>query len=568
MKHIKDFQFYIKENNGSGRDFEFSIFNIFRPFGRLISNINVNIKLANLINGYDEYLYNVYLEYLNRKTNISVSELDMSDIRVVGKEGKVEIKEFGDDDLSNDKDFDFIPSQDSSTSGEIVATEPEKYSSKKTMNTNSPFIDEVEQQYFSEMIDELVEEGNLFQLRQMRNEYAEAFKKDNNRVQIVRKDINNYNKTKKKFMEDILALDKNSPEYMKTEAKIDTYNKEISIQNDKLTNLLNKIGQHKWYLEETTKAVRYVERIKRTEKEKEGAKKEEPSTLSSVTEPSANEDSDELELQEVHEAKNSWTGGGVIDLSWTNLDMKRINELVNPFHIEEFHLKADLVTSKSKNPEAAKTKWNMYLNSLYKKWYYTYDVRNLRNLSPNLNNTNKADKSEVTIKEELAYSTLILEEMFHNIKSYSYRFKLLQNDKNKYFILLSKSNLLLMKKIMFNNEQYSFQLLSILKPNKDNTAIIATKMLNTNNDKMELMVNEKEVSLYKEKRNYPIFFIQDGNMYVTSDFSNYDSISLRNCNIYSLKDNHFKQIIKNSGVVYEDVLPSQEIFDKIKKTKI
>jgi hypothetical protein len=57
-------------------------------------------------------------------------------------------------------------------------------------------------------------------------------------------------------------------------------------------------------------------------------------------------------------------------------------------------------------------------------------------------------------------------------------------------------------------------------------------------------------------------------MYVTSDFINYDSISLRNCNIYSLKDNHFKQIIKNSGVVYDDVLPSQEIFDKIKKTKI
>jgi hypothetical protein len=37
-------------------------------------------------------------------------------------------------------------------------------------------------------------------------------------------------------------------------------------------------------------------------------------------------------------------------------------------------------------------------------------------LTPNLNNSNKADKTEVIVKEELAYSTLILEEMFNNIK--------------------------------------------------------------------------------------------------------------------------------------------------------
>ncbi len=121
---------------------------------------------------------------------------------------------------------------------------------------------------------------------------------------------------------------------------------------------------------------------------------------------------------------------------------------------------------------------------------------------------------------------------------------------------------------MFNDGLYSFQLLSILKPNKDNTNVIVSKMLNTNNDKMEMSINDKELTFYKENRNYPIFFIQDGNMYVSENFKDYESISLRNCNIYSLKDLHFKQIIKNSNVTYEDILPSEDIFNKIKKTKI
>lgn len=574
MKHLKDFNFYIKESNE--RDFEFSILSIFRPFAKLISNINVNSKLRNLINSYDEYLYNVYLEYLNRKTNISVAELDNSNVRVVNQDKKIEGDDLDDDsdtfegDVSTSGESNNSTEGNASTSGEMDSPETkdsEKYSAKKMMNTESDFVDEVEQTYFAEMVDELVEDGNLYQLKQMRIEYSDALKKDTQLLLITKQDMNNVNKLKKKASEDILAIDKNSPNYSKLELKISNYNSELVKISDKTNRLNNKIGQHKWFLEEINKAITFVERIKREEKEKDTQNK----TNSSTQAETSNREDEDMEIKEILEA-NEWLGGGVIDWSWTNNDMKKINDLINPFYIEEINLKAYIVINKSNNPDKFKQKWNLYLNSLYKKWYYTYDVRNLKDISPNLSskNSNKKSKEELDVKGELAYSTLILEEIFKNLKSYPYTFKGLISDKNKYFILLSKNNLFLIKKILFDEEQkqYSFQLLSILKPNNDNTNFIIPKFFNGLSGSFDINVNDNKVSLYKEKRNYPILFIYDGKMYISEDFKDWDSISLKNCIIYSLKDTHFKEILKNSSISYDDILPSEEVFDKIKKTKL
>ncbi len=578
MKYIKEFKAYLNENS-NGKEFEFSIFNIFKPLGRLISNINTDLKLTNITYGYDEYLYNVYVEYLSRKTSLSKGELDSSEIHVVGEDKKAHISELNtdnnyyndeDDTYHSDLDIENTKEEDSSTSGNfnksnsnndskgksyddiIEEIKQRKYSSMNSIDIDNMFVDRVEAKQFSLLIDDVVNSDSLIDLYTMQKEYEGALKRDKDALGIIKRNITAYDRERRNADSKLLGLKKDSETYIKYLDLREQKTKLLNKETEKQTKLLDKIGQHNWYLGEIKKGVNFLKRKKRDILKAENDAKGIPNDES------------------VDESKNSWNGGGVIDVEWTNSDMIRINQLVNPFQVEEFYLKANLVISKSKNPEASKTKWDMYLNSVYKKWYYTFDVRNLRNLSPDLSNkrSGKDGKGDEVIKEELAYSTLILEELFHNIKSYPYRFKYLGYDKNKYFILLSKNNMMLMKKVLFSDNQYCFQFLSLLKPNKTNDNIASDKMLNNTNDKMEINVNDKTVSLYKEPKNYPILFIKDGNLYTTKDFEDFQSISLKNCNIYSLKDENFKKIIRNSGVVYEDKLPSEQIFDKIKKTNI
>ena len=543
MKYIKEYKNFINEhNNNNDRDFEFSIFSLFRPFTKMFSNFNTNNKLTSVIHGYDEYLYNVYVEYISKRNHISKNDLENSEIKVVGKDNKVHV-DIEDDYSDNNDEIEY----QNGTSGINNETpyKPEKYTAKKSLNINSPYIDEVEANNFAEMIDEYINSDNLAQLRSMKAEYNDALRRDTNKQALIKKDISSYNMLKKKLLAEILTYEKDSEEEEKLRLKIKKYDDRLTELNNKMSELIIKIGQHRWYLDELTKSWRYLEKKRQDEFEAEKRVRD-------------------LEAQKIKEAKstNDWRGGAVYDLSWSNFDMEKINNLINPYHVEEFHLKANVIIKASNDPEKAKEKWDIMLNSLYKKWYYTFDVKNLRNLSPKLNNK---DKKQEEVKQGLAYSTLILEDLFHNIKSYSYKFRLLKDDRNKYFILLSESNMLLIKKIVFKNDQYCFQLLSLLKPNKENNNVVATKLLNTSSDTMEIHINDKEISLYKENRNYPIFFIEDGNMYTTKDFKNYNNISLRNCNIYSLKDDHFKKIMKNSGITYDDMIPSSEVFDKIKK---
>jgi hypothetical protein len=532
MKYIKEYKQYLNEANDS--EFGFSILSIFKPFGRLISNLNTNSKLISLIKAYDEYLYTVYIEYLERKKHLPKEELENSEISVIGQDNKIPLS--GNDD---DNNLDTENDKESDTGTKVEDKAPDVYSSKENM-MGSPFYDE-DSVYFAEMIDEMVVEKDIKSLKNLKQEYSETLKKNINNHDIKRRDYNNYFSKRKKLLEKILSFEKGTPEYKNIDKELEVYNKAVSQLNGEIKNLAKLIGQDKLYLEEIIKAITHLE--------KQNIPTEATHTQVAVTE------------------SNDWTGNAVYDLSWTESDINKISTLVNPFQVEEFHLKADAIIANSKNPEKFKSKWNLHLNALYKKWYYTFDVRNLRNLSPTITHKNFDKKGEV-VKKDLAYSSLILEELFPNIKTYSYRFKLLGDDKNKYFILLSKNNMMLLKKVLFKDNMYTFQFLSVLRPNADNTNFVVPQMLNTIDEKMKILVNDKELSLFKERKDYPIFFIYDGNMYTTTNFEEFDSISLKNCNIYSLKDESFKKLIKSSDVHYEDKLPSESTFEKIKKTTL
>jgi hypothetical protein len=527
MKHIKNFNLFLKESSEHG----FSILSIFKPFANLISNLNINRKLNILIHEYDNYLYNVYIEYLSRREKINQEELKKSNIGIIDKDNQIS-DDTEDVDNSKENNVSDINNTNTLSLNGTNSYFNLKPSSKSFLNMNSIDISSEEAENFSELMDEYIESGNIIDLKEEKREYELAYNNDSEKLRLCKMDLNNYIKTKKKYLNDILDYERGSEGFQKLTLKIDSYNKNILDLDKKIKKLNDKIKQHKWFVDETTKVIKFIEQNKKS--------------TSSIKE------------------TKSWKDGAQIDLTWTPEDMDNVNDLINPFQIEEFHLKADIIINSSddtKKVSNAKSKWSMYLNSLYKKWYFTFDVKKLRNITPNTQY--KKGKDKYVIQKEFAHSTIILEELFNGIKSYTSPFKKLENDNNNYFIILTKTNMFLLKKIIFNNNIYNFQLLSTLSSDVENKTLKISKMLDDKSETFKTTINGMRIFLYKKNNNFPIFSIKDGNLYGSIDLINFEKVNLNNNVIYSLKDIHFEKIIKASDIKYSKTLPTKEMVDTI-----
>ena len=556
MKYFKKFSNFSKINEAS--EFGLNIFSLFKPFGTLLTKVKYKVKLTLLINKFDAYLYDVFVEYLRRGRKLPIDNLSDKKIDVIGEDKTIHVNDGVNDGVNKPE-----------TKPEVEADSDTSISSLLTV---SP-VDASESKDFIELLDELIDKRNIIELKNMQREYSVALKRNMSSLTIAKDDYKNYSKEKKKEIANKLKYDQKSSEYKFIIDKIKKYDEELMKFLKKSKDLETAINAEKWYLESIEKAIVYTNTKLKEDKLKEEEEKQEPKkevSKETVEVDTTNGVTPNDKYAPVIESTD-WKRGAVYDLSWSVKDLDNLNKLVNPFQIEEFFLKADVIISNvpEKERDGAKKIWDKYVNNVYKKWYYTFDVRNLKSLTPRSETSTSGTlgkKAEMT-KNDLAYVSLILEEMFYNIKSYSYRFKFLIEDKNNHFILLSKNNMLLVKKILFTDNVYGFQLLCLLKPDVQTKTLKIEKMLNTTDNKMSLVVNDKEVSFYKEENNYPIFLIKDGDMYSSSDFKTFKTISLLNCNIYSLTDTHFKNLIKNSQIEYKNISPSEESFDLIKNIK-
>ena len=97
MKYFNKFDRFKKLYEAS--EFGFSIFSLFKPFSGLLTKIKYTVKLTNIVNNYDAYLYDVYVEYLNRKKNLPTDGLGETKIAVIGEDETIHLDKEEDFDL-------------------------------------------------------------------------------------------------------------------------------------------------------------------------------------------------------------------------------------------------------------------------------------------------------------------------------------------------------------------------------------------------------------------------------------------------------------------------------------
>ncbi len=510
MKHLKNYENYINEAHEHG----FSILGIF-------SSIFNKIKLSSLIHDYDDYLYDTYMNYISKVHRINANKLKQMDIQVVNNNNEL---------LYDDNEIDL---------GDVDnETQPQSGDNSSSGNANTKTAKDIiyvksknhETDNFIELMNDYMESNDIKGLKELRKEYVDEYNTINNQLDLIKNDLTNYNKFKKKCLEDIINYDKKSSEYKKLDDKIKSYNNEILKLSDKIKKMTDDLDISKWYVDETSKVINYLESLNK-------------STNESI------------------KTKNGvWV--------WSAKDIENVTKMINPYQIEEFHLKANTIIDNSLNPEKNKKKWDIYLNSLYKKWYNTYEIGELKNFNKKNVYTPKS-KEEKRIKKENAYKSLIIEELYDGSETHIYNFKSLKEDKKNYFILSTNDSFFITKKILFNDDVFSFQLIASLKSDKSNKeTLLVSKFMNNDSKNMILKINDKKIALYKKENEYPIFFIKDGIMYGTTDMINFEKSSLKNNTIYSLKDEHVIKIIKASNINYKPMKPSTEIVDKIKNINL
>ncbi len=536
MKYFKNIESFLIKEEKNNREFDFNIFSIFKPFTNLLSRAFRNLKLVNIVNSYDNYLYMVYMEYLSRKQNMPLGELESSKIEVVdsNKTAKIKMEYEGEGYPGN-----FFKEPDAGTNGGAApeTNQPSHETETPTNNSLNNIIDDysnvldkTEIENFKGIVNQFLEKEDYLGLKKMkREEYETAYTIDAEKLETLKKDLSAYTKQKNTLMKHSMAKKEDSIEYNNYKTLLNKYTAKIQEINKKIKTFTLKTAQHKWYILQLEKVIKHIDDSRKT----------------------------------TNESKD-WKRNAVYDIQWKEEDIVKIGNLVNPFQVEGYHLRADGIISVSKNQEQTKHKWNTLLNKLYQKWYFTFDVRNLKTLTPNMT-TLKGDK-HFNFKKEIMYSTMVMEQLFKYVKLYSYPFKYLNEDKSKYYILLSKNNVFLFKKALFDNYNLCcFQFLSVLRPDQEKGTLIIDKLLNSHDNKLTIRMEEKEFKIYKEMDNYPLLFVKNGMLYTTEDFKYFDKMSLEHCSIYSIHDETFRKIVKNSAVDYHDKIPTEETYNKIKQ---
>ena len=208
MKYFKNYQNF-KLNEAS--DYGFNVFSLFKPFGNLISKVKYTIRLTNVANNYDAYLYDVYLEYLRRKRELPIpTNIGDAKIDVIGEDKMIHFdeEEINSNDTVSDED-DTVSDSEEETKTDTEKTnsteeytdytevdddkedkkeplkldahkEEENYDKFKQLLTKPMYIDINSSDYieFVEMLIDYIKVGNMIELNNMKQEYSLSFKEN------------------------------------------------------------------------------------------------------------------------------------------------------------------------------------------------------------------------------------------------------------------------------------------------------------------------------------------------------------------------------------------------------
>lgn len=564
MRYFNDYKTFLLLQEKS--DFGFSILDIFKPFKNIFNNINTKYKLNSIINDYDHYLYLVYKEYLERKYKESTKsdiDIDIKNISVVDSNNQAHIyTDIEDSETDSDSDSD---SENTEPTPEPTLSEEERVSNK---------IEEIFGQvdpnfiFLAEELFELIDNNQILVLNKMLNIARARLESNTLKLQEEQNKNKEYVKMVRRYMNAMSSIDADTKLDPIKKRQEKEYNKKmLDSTNIKLNDSKNNIKKYEANIEETNINIEFIKKAILY-----ASKNVNPNP------PNPNKNYSASVDDPLNESK-TWNQGTVYDMEWTPKDMNNINHLINPFQIQEYLLKAEYILDRiadkddnGKDEKKYKNYWEQLLAKLYKKWYFTYDVKNLKTLSLSELNRDKDNKDkskpkseEVKSQKELAYYSLVLEELYKDIKTYPVPFKTLNIDKNKYFIWLNNTNMYLMKKIIFDNS-YSFEIISKITSN-DGKLIIG-QLLNTDTNRMKLsLLSENVMSVYKEQNKFPIIIIKDNYLYSGQSLETMNKYLIKDTNIYSMKDYNVEKLKKDSNQpnLRLDKILDEDMFNKIKE---
>lgn len=577
MKYFKKYETYKIINEANDWSLSSSwIGQFFNSVGRFV-NVNAKkIKLISLSREYDRYLDGIYKQYLiekelqmsknelgdidineitelisaapvskNKKSDDSGESYTQVEFKIDKKEIKEEIKD-EQDDLKND--------------GDVVDKTPDVEEIDKNVNVKKTPTDPMQSKIRKIRIDGENVDVSDYNISRTKWSSLSKSEQDDVKHNIL---LHHYEKVaKKRATNDLKKIENKIEDLEERKREASRLRTNVSPGSDQRQKYQNSIDEISQELENA-----YSER-RNIEKELKEAEK----NLKDFYYHGIEKIIESLSL--LKESKN-FDNYDVIEYQWSETDKIAVTSMINPYTIEEIFLKADYTISGLTSEKTKKSKsklkqmWGLRVNSVHKKWYYTFNIEDLRNKRKKIiqNNDNKK-KREDTIKAKEALS-ISFQNQIVNYSSPDFS-KIESEDSKYYFLSLGKSKIIFIEKVKFfeNVEKYVFKLIGEIS--RSNNGDMYLKENYSNKFFNSIQYNNREIKLYKDEDGFPIVFFNKSYMYSFENInSKIENIDLVSFNLSALSNRLSNLVINhNKSFKFKTKNVEEKVLDKIKNEKL
>lgn len=516
MKYFKKYDNLISEKSTS--DHDFSVLSLFKPLLSMFKFNFVNTKLNLIGIQYDAYLTRVYKEYLKNVKEIEVN----NNTEPINKESEIIIDK-SDEKLTYDvpsnttDDFKPIPFKNK----EPIVAIPDEISEPIELDVKPSEKEDYDDSPKS-VVNQYLKNNDYDGLKQERKDFIEHnsdLSTEITDIEFQLKDLLKNKNSALKKLNDIsnkhnkLSL---NDEIRKINSRITSLEKNKKIKSDKLS--LNND-----FIKEIDTALKNV-----------------------------NESSD-------------WKANAIHNEKWSDEDVKKITRTVNTYQIEEFFIQAEYLIDKceDKDKAKAKMKWNTINNNINKKWYYTFNVKELRNATIKFQDEKSLQKGA---EMNIVMSKILTEEF----NTFKIPFKGIKEDnKHEYYIMSVIDNLYLLKKITTSEDKSYFYLMCELIGSKDNKNLIVrmSTMYNNIENYIKLNIKGNRIRFSKGKNEYPIIMLEDNKLFpINEDFTKDYYMKLdKNTTLYNVSKNDLENIFELSHIKTPKFKKDDVMINKLQK---
>ncbi len=542
MRYFKKFDSFINEAAFKS-DHDFNIVDMLAPLFRGVNGLFNKAKLYSIQNDLDNYLEKKYNEYENKKGktdnnnnnngNVKITSNKLSDedeLYVNGKKpSSLDEKPIKSDEepllhtpvqepeseLKQEPVTEPIKQEPTTPKDEPVKEqEPVVPQNPIDINKRSQYVTSKEMAMCEEILKNAYDENDIEGIKSSIKDNMAEMKNHQSQLTNLNDDMKSMVSSKRRAEQKMLKYKRNSVEYQKIKnTELENCNTEIKSIQDRIDAETEKYENAKWWVEQFQNNLVHFE--------------------------------NKMKTNESSEIKPA---------NWTEKDISELRKTINPYQIDEFFIRAEIITANTKS-DSLKGAWQLMVTKTAKKWYWAFgDIKTLKNPSSNYT---KDDKN-------LSLTSMTIENVYKESKRVIYPFTDLKSYKEDYYILKNINSMTLLKKILGENDTYVFFMLgNIIVDKKTNNMVVEYLFDKTKHKEMILNINDTKYK-FVNLDEYPI--LVENNGYITNNTA---PILLKNTDIQTLSTNDFKKLLSDSGIMkFDDVKLSKEYIDKIKTTYI